>query len=64
MSHDPDQTSPRRVRSEDPSLSTEANRLLNDELQEVIGSDTAQVPSSRADHAGDIHATHSSFVAG
>ncbi|HEY4279659.1 MAG TPA: hypothetical protein VGM91_15650 [Conexibacter sp.] len=34
----------RPVRSEDPTLSPEANRLLTEELREVVGSDEVELP--------------------
>ncbi|GAC1523545.1 MAG: hypothetical protein NVS2B6_09470 [Thermoleophilaceae bacterium] len=63
MADPPRKMTSRRVVSEDPSLSYAANRHLTDGLRTVIGSKTAQVPASRSDHTGDIHAKHSSFVA-
>ncbi len=57
------ETTTRRAISEDPSLSPHANQLLTDELQAVIGADTADVPSTRPDHAGERHGRHSAFVA-
>jgi hypothetical protein len=38
----------RAVRSDDPSLSPEANRILSEELREVIGRDAVEVPAGRA----------------
>lgn len=38
----------REVRSADPSLSPAANRILTDELREVIGEETTEVPRDRA----------------
>jgi len=55
-------TTTRRAISDDPSLSPHANHVLTDELQAVIGSDSAEVPSARPDHAGERHGTHSAFV--
>lgn len=63
MPEESKKTNTRRVESHDPSLSPEANQLLTDELQAVIGTDTVQVPASRPDPAGDRHATHTPFVA-
>jgi hypothetical protein len=37
-------TERRAVRSEDPSLSPEANRLLTEELRDAVGRDTVEVP--------------------
>jgi hypothetical protein len=60
---DPDRPRRRRVGSEDPSLSDEANRLLSDEVRAIVGRDEVDVPASRRDPAHERHATHSSFVA-
>jgi hypothetical protein len=38
-------TEEREVRSDDPNLSPEANRLLTQELREAVGSDTVRVPA-------------------
>lgn len=53
----------RPVKSEDPSLSAEANRLLTEELQATIGSPTVELPGDWPEHSHDRHATHSSLVA-
>lgn len=53
----------RQVRSEDPSLSDEANRLLTGELQDVVGADHVRVRADTTNHQADRHATHTSFVA-
>lgn len=45
----------REVRSRDPSLSPEANRVLTDELRAVVGSDTVEVPVDRAHAESDRH---------
>ncbi|HST42801.1 MAG TPA: hypothetical protein VLK58_24980 [Conexibacter sp.] len=58
------QREPRDVRSADPSLSPEANRILTDELREVIGSDTAEVPVGRARVAGASHGGRSRLFIG
>lgn len=55
--------STRRVVADDDSLSPHANQMLTRELQEVIGSDTVQIPASRADHARRRRAKHLPFVA-
>jgi len=60
----PDQpTEKRRVESHDPTLSDHANRLLTDELRQVVGAESVTVPLARHDAAGDRHATHSPGVA-
>jgi hypothetical protein len=43
MHHD-DELEVREVRSDDPSLSQEANRLLTEELREAVGADRVRVP--------------------
>jgi energy-converting hydrogenase Eha subunit C len=40
-----DRSVEREVKSEDPSLSTEANRVLSEEAREAVGSDRARVPA-------------------
>jgi hypothetical protein len=64
MSEPPKQTPTERrfVRSEDPSLTPEANRLLTDELREVVGRDEVEVPAGTPRRAEDPHANHSSLV--
>jgi hypothetical protein len=52
----------RAVRSDDPSLSSEANRELTDELREIVGADTVDVPSGRSDPATARHARHTPFA--
>lgn len=44
---DGEATELREVRSSDPSLSPEANRLLTEELREVVGREQAEVPAGR-----------------
>src|SRR4051794_7707732 len=56
-------TERRPVRSDDPSLSTEANKLLTQELREAIGSDEVVVPAGQPDRARDAHATKSTGAA-
>ncbi|MCW2992916.1 MAG: hypothetical protein JWQ18_411 [Conexibacter sp.] len=56
-------TERRSVRSADPSLSPEANRLLTDELRAIVGSDEVEVPVDRADPAHATHGVHSPWVA-
>jgi len=40
----------RVVRSDDPTLTPEANRLLTGELRAAVGSDEVELPAGRADH--------------
>jgi hypothetical protein len=56
-------TERRPVRSDDPSLSPEANKLLTQELREAIGSDEVVVPAGQPDRARDAHATKSTGAA-
>jgi hypothetical protein len=53
----------RFVRSEDPSLSPEANAQLTRELREAVGSDTAIVDDERLARARERHATHGTLAA-
>jgi hypothetical protein len=53
----------RRVASEDPSLSAEANRMLTEELRAIVGSEFVEVPVVRADPAHARHGTHAAGVA-
>jgi fatty acid desaturase len=57
------ETERRFVRSEDPELTPEANRLLTDELREVVGRDEVEVPRDTPRRAQEAHATHSPLVA-
>jgi hypothetical protein len=51
----------REVRSRDPSLSPEANRILTEELRAAVGRDEVEVPRERR-HAGrERHGGRSSF---
>src|SRR3954464_934231 len=65
MAHDrsSERTERRFVRSEDPSLTPEANRLLTEEVQEVIGAEEVEVPAGTPDRAAQRHADHSTFTA-
>jgi hypothetical protein len=56
-------TERRRVASDDPSLSPEANQMLTDELCAILGSAFVDVPIGRADPAHARHGTHSEGVA-
>jgi len=53
----------RSVRSEDRSLSQEANRQLTEELREAVGRDEATVSEERLARARERHATHGGLVA-
>ena len=61
MSRGPDQRSAERqseerfVRSADPSLTPEANRLLSDELRAVLGRDRVRVPVDAPRREDDAH---------
>jgi hypothetical protein len=62
MSEREQQPEERDVRSTDPSLSPEANRILTDELREVTGSDTVEVPAGRPSAAGVSHGGRSRLM--
>jgi hypothetical protein len=53
----------RDVRSQDPSLSPEANRLLTDELREVVGDDHVRVPAQTPEREREAHGEHSKLLA-
>jgi hypothetical protein len=53
----------RFVRSEDPSLTPEANRLLTEELQQVIGAEEVEVPTGTPLRSHQAHGEHSPMVA-
>jgi hypothetical protein len=53
----------RVVRSADPSLSDEANRLLTGELREIVGREVVDVPVGRADPADAVHTHRRRLVA-
>jgi hypothetical protein len=57
------QTERRFVRSEDPSLTPEANRLLTEELREVVGRDEVEVPVDTPHRSAERHGNHSAIVA-
>lgn len=61
---DEERSERREVRSEDPSLSPEANRLLTDELRDVVGSEAVDVPVGRAHAARERHGGRSGVVVG
>jgi hypothetical protein len=56
-------TERRRVASDDPSLSAEANRMLTEELCAIVGAEFVEVPVGRADPAHARHGTHAPGVA-
>lgn len=51
------ETERREVRSADPSLSPEANRLLTEELQDAVGADHVEVPAGAPDRTREHHAS-------
>jgi hypothetical protein len=57
------ETERRFVRSEDPNLTPEANRLLTEELREVVGRDEVEVPRDTPRRAEEPHATRSPMMA-
>src|SRR3978361_1792330 len=57
------ETERRFVRSEDPELTPEANRLLTEELKEVVGRDEVEVPRDTPRRAQESHATRSPLMA-
>jgi hypothetical protein len=56
-------TERRRVASDDPGLSPEANQMLTEELRTIIGSAFVDVPVGRADPAHARHGTHGEAIA-
>jgi hypothetical protein len=56
-------TERRTVRSEDPSLSEEANRLLTDELRDVVGREEVEVPAGTPRRTAQARGRRSRFVA-
>ncbi len=60
--HDPIER--REVRSADPSLSPEANRILTEELRQVLGSDVVEVPTGRPHVERELHGGRSGLVVG
>jgi hypothetical protein len=61
--HD-DRSERREVRSDDPSLSSEANRILTDELRQVTGRDAVDVPVGRAHADSASHGGRSRVLVG
>jgi hypothetical protein len=60
---DREQTERRFVQSDDPSLTPEANRLLTEELREVVGKDEVELPAGTGQRARERHGEHSPLVA-
>jgi hypothetical protein len=56
-------TERRFVRSEDPSLSPEANRLLTDELQQIVGGGEVEIPVNSPRRSEQAHGDRSVLVA-
>jgi hypothetical protein len=56
-------TERRFVRSEDPGLTPEANRLLTEEVREVVGADEVEVPAGTPHRSTDRHGGRSPLVA-
>jgi hypothetical protein len=56
-------TERRAVRSEDPSLSPDANRLLTDELRQAVGRDEVEVPAGTPRRTAERRGRHSPVVA-
>jgi hypothetical protein len=56
-------TERRAVRSEDPSLSPEANRLLTEELREAVGRDEVEVPAGTPRRTSERRGRRSTVVA-
>src|SRR4051794_9500073 len=56
-------TERRTVRSEDPSLSPEANRLLTEELRQAVGRDAVEVPVRTPRRTTERRSNHSPLVA-
>jgi hypothetical protein len=52
----------REVRVQDPSLTPEANRILTEELRQVVGSETVDVPVGRRHVEREPHAVRSGPV--
>jgi Flp pilus assembly protein TadB len=52
----------RAVRSDDPSLTPEANRLLTEELREIVGADEVEVPAGTPDERRAPHAERSTVL--
>ena len=61
MSRD-DRTAEREVRSADPELSPEANRILTEEARAAIGSDRVEVPADAPRHSREARGTQGAGV--
>jgi hypothetical protein len=61
--NDPQRLVERDVRSQDPSLSPEANRLLTGELREVVGDDHVRIPAHTPAREREAHGEHSELFA-
>lgn len=59
---EPEQREERFVRSEDPSLTPEANRLLTEEAQRVVGRERVRVPAGTPRRHEREHATHGTLT--
>jgi hypothetical protein len=53
----------RPVRSDDPSLSPETNRLLTEELRAIVGADEVEVDTSVPHREREAHARHGTWTA-
>ncbi len=61
---DDERTERREVRARDPSLSPEANRILTDELREVVGQEAVEVPVERRHAELERHGAHPGLAVG
>src|SRR5205085_2944795 len=52
----------REVRSADPSLSDEANRLLTEEVRKVVGRDVVEVPAETPERHDEVHGRRSTVL--
>ena len=64
ISEDDEPRERRSVRSEDPSLSDDANRRLTEELRATVGADEVEVPVDRPHHESESHAKGSATRGG
>src|SRR5829696_6971604 len=60
---DRQETEVREVKSQDPSLSPAANKLLTEELREAVGADRVRVPRGTPHSERDRHADRGAFGA-
>jgi hypothetical protein len=63
MSTENERTEEREVRSDNPDLSPEANRLLTEELREVVGADRVRLPAGSPPPRADRTRARSTLVA-